>query len=72
MANNSFIHEDVLIRDGEGQDNNAHNAVNDRDQASNGGNEKDHILVILSWSDSFLKSYVAPIDKDWKLTVSKV
>ena len=47
MANNSFIHEDVLIRDGEGRDNNAHDAVNDRDQASNGDNEADRILVIL-------------------------
>jgi len=71
MANNSLIHEDVLIRDGEGQDNNAHNAVNDRDQASNGGSEADHIVIHL-WSDSFLRSYVAPIDKDWQLTVSKV
>ena len=72
MANNSFIHEDVLIRDGEGQDNNAHNAVNDHDQASNGGSEADHIVIHL-WSDSFLRSYhVASIDKDWQLTVSKV
>ena len=54
-----------------------HDVGNDGEQASNGqggagGNQDDRLHGILLWSDSFMKSSVAPINRDLKLTVSKV
>eukprot|EP00956_Cyclotella_meneghiniana_P033779 scaffold99003_cov36-Cyclotella_meneghiniana.AAC.1 len=66
MAYTSLIRKEVHDVGNDGAGGN-----HDRDQASNGGSEADHIVIHL-WSDSFLRSYVASIDKDWKLTVSKV
>jgi len=75
MAYTSLIRKEVhdVGNDGEQASNGQGGAGgnHDRDQASNGGSEADHIVIHL-WSDSFLRSYVASIDKDWKLTVSKV
>ena len=69
-------YEEVVVRaDGEGCNNNAHDEVENDEQASrgeenDGGKEDGHVLRFFFWSDSFLRSQIIKQEtSEWKLTV---
>ena len=69
-------YEEVVVRaDGEGCNNNAHDEVENDEQASrgeenDGGKEDGHVRRFFFWSDSFLRSQIIKQEtSEWKLTV---
>ena len=69
-------YEEVVVRaDGEGCNNNAHDEVENDEQASrgeenDGGKEDGHVRRFFFWSDSFLRSEIIKQEtSEWNLTV---